>query len=281
MFELIWSFQHEWEIYKMIKTLIKSTRITWASKNANMYLLALTYAYFSQKPITNPLEILEGLFLVSVLWGAMYTLNDLTDLESDRKDKKKQQRAFIQEKIDKKWILLFTMILLVFVFLVSLATLPGTFTFILSLMVLNQLLYTLPPVRLKETSLAPFFSTATNSVLRLASCAVLLGDVLLVPLSVYIFIYLAGMGTYLLYKSRSKDGSLVGIIGGGVFLYTIYSGDMNVVQFLVAILPSLVAGVPLYLSLFTQKDSMTRLADVLYHQVALVFFLLCILIIIF
>lgn len=265
----------------MIKTLIKSTRITWASKNVNMYLLALTYAYFSQIPIHNQFEILGGLILVSVLWGALYTLNDLTDIESDRKDRSKRERPFIQDRIDKKWILLFVIIIIVAVFLISFTTLPTEFTFILSLMVLNQLIYTVPPLRLKKTILAPFFSTATNSVLRLASCAVLVGNFFLVPLSVYLFIYLAGMGTYFMYKSQSKDASLVGIMGGGVLLFTLYAGDMNLIQFALAILPSFLAAVPLYLSLFTQKDYMTHLADVLYHQVALVFFLLCILVIIF
>ena len=65
----------------MITTLIKSTRITWAAKNVNMYLLVLTYAYFGHIYIKNPYAILEGLILVSALWGALYSLNDLTDLE--------------------------------------------------------------------------------------------------------------------------------------------------------------------------------------------------------
>ena len=74
----------------MIKTLIKSTRLSWASKNFNAYVLALTYAYFSGITIINPYEILEGLILVSVLWGALYSLNDLTDLEIDKKDHSKE-----------------------------------------------------------------------------------------------------------------------------------------------------------------------------------------------
>ena len=74
----------------MIKTIIKSTRITWAAKNVNMYLLVLTYAYFADTVISNPFEILEGLILVSALWGDLYSLNDLTDLEHDKKDKEKQ-----------------------------------------------------------------------------------------------------------------------------------------------------------------------------------------------
>jgi hypothetical protein len=265
----------------MLKTLIKSTRVTWASKNANMYLLALTYAYFLGKPITNPFEIIGGLILVSVLWGVLYTLNDLTDLDVDRRDRSKQNRAFIQNKVDKEFILLFVAIIVLVVFIISFVTLPAAFTIIMALMLINQLIYTLPPIRLKDTVLAPFFSTATNSVLRLASCAVLLGDVFLVPLSVYLFMYLAGMGTFLMYKSRPKDASMVGIMGGAVLLYTLLVGDMNIIQFAVAILPSFLATVPLYLSLFTKKDDMFRLADILYHQVAMVFFIICILVIIF
>lgn len=265
----------------MIKTLIKSTRLSWASKNANMYLLALTYAYFSSKPINNPFEIIVGLILVTVMWGALYTLNDLTDLDVDRRDRAKQNRAFIQNKVDKEFILFFIAILVSAVFIISITTFPVSFTLILSLMLINQLLYTLPPIRLKETKLAPFFSTATNSVLRLASCAVLLGDIFIVPLSVYIFMYLAGLGTYLMYKSHSKYASLVGIMGGAVLLYTLLVGDMNIIQFAVAILPSFLAAVPLYLSLFTKKDDMFHLADILYHQVAMVFFIICIVVIVF
>lgn len=265
----------------MIKTLLKSTRITWASKNLNMYLLALTYAYFSSKSIDNPFEILGGLIMVTMLWGAMYALNDLTDLDVDRKDKTKKKRAFIQQSVDKRCIILFCALLVLLVFGLSLAFFPSEFTFILSLMLLNQILYTVPPIRLKETALAPFFSTATNSVLRLASCAVLLGNVFMIPLSVYLFVYLAGMGTYLMYKSQPKNASIVGVIGVVVLLFTLYSGDMNIIQFLLAILPSLLAAIPLYLSLFTQEDSMTRLADILYHQVAMLFFIICILVIIF
>lgn len=262
-------------------TLLKSTRVSWASKNVNMFLLVLTYAYFSSIPINNPLEILGGLVLVSVLWGVLYTLNDLTDLDSDVRDRYKRNRAFIQNKVSLRWIILFVAIVLTTVFTLSLAFLPPAFTFIMGLMLLNQFLYTVPPIRLKETAIAPLFSTGTNSVLRLASCAVLIGNIFIVPVSVYIFMFLAGMGTYLMYKSNTRDASLVGIIGGVWFLYIIYSGEMNIIQFLVALAPSIVAGIPLYLSLFTNKEGMLKLADILYHQVALVFFLLCIMVIIF
>ncbi|SCG85191.1 UbiA prenyltransferase [Methanobacterium congolense] len=266
---------------KMIKILIKSTRITWASKTVNMYLLALTYAYFTNLTINNPYEILGGLLLVSVLWGALYSLNDLTDLELDRNDVTKKGRAFIENSIEKKWIMLFFGLIIASVFLISFAFMKPVFTLIMALMLLNQVIYTVPPIRLKDTVLAPFASTATNSVLRIASCCVLLDNLFLVPVSVYFFMYMAGLGTYMMYKSKTGQASVVGTVAGVTLIYVLYSGTMNLVQFAVAVLPAFIAGIPLYLSLFIQKDTMMCIADRLYHQVALVFFLICILYIIF
>lgn len=265
----------------MIKTLIKSTRLTWASKNVNAYLLALTYAYFAGIVITNPLEILEGLLLVSVLWGALYSLNDLTDLEIDRKDYTKRNRAFIKDGVNERWAALFSILLIISVLTASLLTLSPEFTIILGLMLLNQLAYTLPPVRFKETPLAPFTSTATNTVLRIASCCILLGNVLIVPVSVYLFMYLAGMGTFMMYKSKKIPASIIGGIAGLLLVYIILSGQMNYIQFAVAIVPAFIATIPLYLSLFTKKEEMIYIADRAYHQIAMIFFFLCILVIIF
>ncbi len=265
----------------MIKTLIKSTRITWAAKNVNMYLLVLTYAYFAEIVIKNPFEILEGLILVSALWGALYSLNDLTDIEHDRRDKNKQERPFIQVHIDKKYIIIFCLAVISAVFIISLLTLMHSFTILLGLMLLNQILYTVPPIRLKDTILAPFFSTATNSVLRMASCAVLLGNIFIVPFSVYLFIYTASMGTYIMYKSKQSAASVLTVISGIILIYALLVGDMNVIQFAVAVLPAFLATIPLYLSLFTQKDKMFDIADVLYHQIAMGFFLISILYILF
>lgn len=265
----------------MIKTLIKSTRISWAAKNVNMYLLVLTYAYFADAFISNPLEILEGLILVSALWGALYSLNDLTDIDEDMNDSMKQSRPFIQEHVEKKWIVAFCSVIIGAVFVVSILTLPMAFTVIVLLMFLNQILYTVPPIRLKNTVLAPFFSTATNSVLRMASCAVLLGNIAIVPWSVYLFMYVGSMGTYIMYKSKQKMASVLTAITGIILLYAFINGDMNLIQFAVAVLPASFATLPLYLSLFTQKDKMFDIADVLYHQIAMIFFLVCIFYILF
>ncbi|MGC9516945.1 MAG: hypothetical protein ACP5C3_04510 [Methanomicrobiales archaeon] len=265
----------------MINTLIKSMRLSWAAKNVNMYLLALTYAYFSDLIIQNPYEILEGLILVSILWGSLYTLNDLTDLEVDQKDETKRKRAFIQNNIDKKWILIFIGIIMAAVFITAIFTLTPIFSLILGLMVLNQLIYTAPPLRLKDTFLAPFFSTANNTIFRIASCCVLLGNLFLVPLSVYLLMYLAGMGTYLMYKSKEKITTIVSIIFAFLLLFIFINGDMNIIQFMIAVLPAFLSTIPLYLSNFYEKNRMIKLADILYHRVAMLFFLICIILILF
>lgn len=266
---------------KMLTTLLKSTRISWSAKTVNMFLLALTYAYFSSLTIPNPLQILGGLILVCALWGALYSLNDLTDIKFDKKDPEKQNRAFIENRVERKWILTFIIGLISIIFIISILTLKIDFTIIMAFMVINQLLYTVPPVRLKDTVLAPFTSTATNSVLRIASCCVLLGDLFLVPLSVYLFMYTASLGTYLMYKGIPRLASLVGVLSGGILIYVLYFNEINLIQLAVAVLPAIIAGVPLYLSLFFNKDKMAQLADILYHQVALVFFLVCIVYILF
>lgn len=266
---------------RALTTLLRSTRISWSSKTVNMFLLALTYAYFSTSPISNPLEILGGMILVCALWGALYSLNDLTDLKSDREDPDKQSRAFIRNNLKRRYVLAFIVGLTAVIFIVSLLTLKVEFSIIMALMVINQVLYTVPPVRLKDTVLAPFASTATNSVLRIAACCVLLGNIFLVPLTVYVFMYAASLGTYMMYKGNPRLASLVGVVSGAILIYTFYINDINLVQLAVAVLPAIIAGIPLYLSLFLNKERMARLADILYHQVALVFFLVCILYILF
>jgi len=93
--------------------------------------------------------------------------------------------------------------------------------------------------------------------------------------------YMAGMATYLMYKSKQVAASLAGIIAGISLIYILQSAEMNFIQFAVAVLPAFLAAIPLYLSIFVDKEKMTRLADILYHQVAMIFFLIVILIIIF
>jgi len=67
-------------------------------------------------------------------------------------------------------VVLFISALIIFS-LASSMFLNPVFTIIFLLMVLNQLLYTLPLLELKETSLAPLNSTAINNILRLASAS--------------------------------------------------------------------------------------------------------------
>ncbi len=264
----------------MILTLFKSTRLTWAAKNVHMYLLAITYAYVYQISF-NPLKVIEGLILVSVLWGALYSLNDLTDLEIDRNDRNKRNRAFVQQPIDNKIVLIFIVFLIFSVFAISLATLNPLFTIIMLLMVINQLLYTLPPIRLKDTFLAPLNSTATNNFLRVASCSILLSNILLVPISVYLLMFVVGMGTYMMYKEKKKLMHGVSVVSCILMAYILLMGDMNIMQFLIIIVPPFLATIPLYLSNFFAQDQLIKQADFLYHKVVFIFYIVCIIVLLF
>ncbi len=93
--------------------------------------------------------------------------------------------------------------------------------------------------------------------------------------------YTASMGTYIMYKSKQSAASILTLISGIILVYAFYVGDMNIIQFAVAVLPAFLATIPLYLSLFTQKDKMFDIADVLYHQIAMLFFIVCIIYILF
>ena len=93
--------------------------------------------------------------------------------------------------------------------------------------------------------------------------------------------YMAGMATYVMYKLKTGQASIAGVIAAVALVYSLYFGYMNFLQFAVAVLPAFLATIPLYLSLFVEKDKLVYLADVLYHQIAMVFFIICIIYILF
>ncbi|MDI9624645.1 MAG: UbiA family prenyltransferase [Methanothermobacter sp.] len=263
----------------MLKALLRSTRITWTAKNIHMYLLALSYAH-EYNLVFSPLEFLWGLVIVSILWGGLYSLNDLTDIEVDKRDKLKSNRPFIEENIRPGIVVSFISALIVFSLVLS-NFLNPLFTIILLLMVLNQLLYTLPPLRLKETPIAPLNSTATNNVLRLASASILLGGFSIIPASIYILMFTAGLGTYLMYKEKLKETTIVSMIFLLILYYAYISHDISISQILIVILPSFMATIPLYLSNITDREKMVRIADITYHKMLSAFYLACIIILLF
>jgi len=254
----------------MLSTLLRSTRMSWCAKNIHMYLLALTYASDA-----DPIRFISGLFTVTLLWGALYSLNDFTDIETDRNDRMKRGRPFIENHVEPREVLLFIAVLLVASTVVAYIIQP-VFCLILLLMVLNQFIYTLPPLRLKDTPLAPLASTATNTVLRLASAAVLLGGILVVPVPVYVLMYLAGMGTYLMYKERKAPTTLVSVLFCVLLAWSFTGGYISMLQILLVIVPPFIATVPLYLSNFTERERMVEVADLIYHRILVAFYLVCI-----
>ena len=84
-----------------------------------MFLLALTYAYFQFNHF-QPLQILEGLIWFPLL-GALYSLNDLTDLKFDKEDPE-NRTVLLSKTALKEMILTFIIVLISIIFIGS--TLP-------------------------------------------------------------------------------------------------------------------------------------------------------------
>ncbi len=93
--------------------------------------------------------------------------------------------------------------------------------------------------------------------------------------------YLAGMGTYLMYKERGLMTTAVSIIFCIILAYAYLEGYISLLQILIVILPSFIATVPLYLSNFTERERMVEIADFIYHRVLMIFYLGCIIILLY
>lgn len=88
--------------------------------------------------------------------------------------------------------------------------------------------------------------------------------------------YLAGMGTYLMYKERKAPTTLVSVLFCVLLAWSYTGGYISMLQILLVIVPPFIATVPLYLSNFTERERMVEVADLLYHRVLVAFYLVCI-----
>ncbi len=132
------------------------------------------YVIFGAAPaifLTPPdiLLIVWLLFLCLVnlilLQGFIYTINDIIDVKEDRAHPKKKYRPIASNLISKREAFAFASILLM-VSLV-LAYLLGTIIFLLAIsIIIINLLYTLPPIRLKSRFILDILSAGLNFPLR-------------------------------------------------------------------------------------------------------------------
>lgn len=141
-------------------------------------------------------------FLVAgpLLWGGLYMLNDWTDHRRDSEHKLKSKRPIPAGIISPNAALIFS------IFLISISLILGYFIGILFLvcllaMLLNQLAYTLKPIRLKERPYVDLISgSLVNPLFRFYSGWVLFSNSFNAPLLIIIVLLSFQYAGFTLYR---------------------------------------------------------------------------------
>lgn len=145
-------------------------------------------------------QLILGLILIGpVFYGGLYILNDLSDIQVDKLDPEKKNKTFPMEMVPPKVGLVLAVALIAITLIISR---KNIFLFIcIFAMLLNQLCYSFPPLRLKNRVFFDVFSTAViSSSLKFLAGWFSFTTSLSPPLLPLIGISLVQIGSYLTYK---------------------------------------------------------------------------------
>ncbi|MCK4883292.1 MAG: UbiA family prenyltransferase [Candidatus Diapherotrites archaeon] len=194
--------------------LVRLTRpIEWSKTFLNMIfgaVFALGTA-FAVSSLPNLLLFFWGFIITGpLLWGGQYMLNDWTDRENDKHHPTKKKRAIASGAVPPN-VALFTALLLIFGALALAFTINLFFFIVLSLMFINQSLYTLHPFRLKERKVVDLISgSVLNPLFRFLAGWTLFAPVLSfeniasVPWIIVAMFVLMQFGGYTLYRMSGR-----------------------------------------------------------------------------
>lgn len=148
---------------KLINNTVKSARInTWPRVWGEMIVAAVLASY----PHFDMFTFIKGFIAVSpLLWTAGYTLNDLTDIRLDIKHEVRKDRPVTKGDLPKKDAVVLILIFVILSIAIGISISP-LFSFLLLCLFFSQILYTLPPLRLKEKVFWDIFLNGVNSALR-------------------------------------------------------------------------------------------------------------------
>ncbi len=182
--------------------------LEWSKSFGNMVigsLVALSFGF----TLNDSLLFLIGFVSVAFLWSGLYALNDWTDWKKDSMHKVKKNRAIPSKRVTPSEALFFSLSLIFLSYLIGL----GLFVFFnnvlfllcLTIMLVNQLMYTMEPVRLKTKPVIDLISgSLINPFFRFYAGWVLFAPNLNAPMEVIIFILGIQFGGYTLYRLESK-----------------------------------------------------------------------------
>lgn len=145
-------------------------------------------------------QLFFGLILIGpVFYGGLYILNDLSDIKVDQLDPEKRNKTFPSGMVSPQAGLIVAIILITTMLIFSF---KNFFFFLCILaMILNQLLYSFPPFRLKNHAFFDVLSTAViSSSLKFLAGWFFFTTSLSLPLLPLIAISSVQTGSYLMYK---------------------------------------------------------------------------------
>ncbi len=164
----------KWSLFEKLAGFIELSRpVEWSKPLLNMTLAAFM-AFFVYSSLIDPVLFVVGFFSVAFLWSGLYALNDYTDWKIDLLHPVKKNRPIPSGKVSPcqgKW---FSFTLIAFSLAISLFLNNFLLLFCFLCMVLNQLLYTTKPFRLKSRKYFDLISgSMINPIFRYLSGLVL------------------------------------------------------------------------------------------------------------
>ena len=177
--------------------------LEWIKTFGNMVFGALLATAFLPFDWTN--FLLAFVAAGPLLWGGLYTINDITDVDKDRLHSVKKNRPLPSGRISKNFAKVFAAALIIASFGIGLYINNIFFVLCLLAMAVNQFLYTLPPFELKKKPVLDLISgSAVNPFFRFFAGWVLFAGNLNAPLLVVYFLVAVNFGGFFLYRISSK-----------------------------------------------------------------------------
>jgi len=152
----------------MLKHLIKAMRVRQWTKNSFVFFaLVFDKQLFSREPF---LQTLEGFFLFCLISSSVYLLNDITDIEADRKHPEKKHRPLASGKLPIS-VAMITAIVLAIIALVAGFIIEPYFSAIVAMYFIINLLYSR---WLKHIPVLDVIIISSGFVLRVAAGVMLI-----------------------------------------------------------------------------------------------------------
>ncbi len=195
------------KFFQGVLTLIRP--FEWSKPFGNMLIAALVAMYLSNSLDFSFNTILNFLIaFISVgplLWGGLYALNDWTDIEKDKHHPVKKERPLPSGIVSPNQGLFIAVSFIILSLLVG-WTINFLFFVCLIGMLLNQLLYTIPPIKLKEKPVLDLISgSLINPIFRFYAGWVLFNPNFNAPILFLLFILGIQFGGYTLYRLSGKQ----------------------------------------------------------------------------